>query len=100
MKSEDIARDLLSACSTRLDTDEGPQGTAFFIAPGCAVTAAHVVGGAKGLRVRLHERSASWHGYVADVRPPLASEVPSASPYPATDVALIEIDDGPDHACA
>jgi len=100
MKSEDTAKALLAACSARLDTDAGPQGTAFFVAPGYAVTAAHVVGGAEGLLVRLSERSDSWQGHVADSRPPFTDEIASASLYPAPDIALIKIDEGPDHACA
>jgi hypothetical protein len=100
MKRDDVAGRLLTACSARLDTDAGPQGTAFFVAPGFAVTAAHVVGGANGLGVRLGEGPRSWRGHVADVRPPLAREVAATSPYPAPDVALIEIDEGPQHACA
>ena len=100
MKREDIARDLLAACSARLHTDAGPQGTAFFVAPGFAVTAAHVIGGAYGLPVQLIEGPLSWRGHVADVRPPLASETATTSPYPAPGVALIKVDEGPDHACA
>jgi hypothetical protein len=100
MKREDIAGVLLAACSARLDTDAGPQGTAFFVAPGFAVTAAHVVGGADGLRVQLTEGPRTWLGHVADVRPPLTSEIPPTSPYPAPDVALIEVDEGPRHGCA
>jgi hypothetical protein len=100
MKREDTARDLLTSCSARLDTDAGPQGTAFFVAPGYAVTAAHVIGGTDGLPVRLSEGSYSWQGHVADVRPPLASEIATASVYPAPDIALIKIDEGPEHACA
>jgi S1-C subfamily serine protease len=97
MKREDTAIGLLATCTARLDTDSGPQGTAFFVAPGYAVTAAHVIGGADGLPVQLTEGQQSWRGHVADVRPP--GEVASASPYPAPDVALIKIDDGPEHAC-
>ena len=100
MKREDAAKDLLATCSARLDTDEGPQGTAFFVAPGYAVTAAHVVSGADGLPVLLSEGPDRWSGHVADVRPPLAGEIASESPYPAPDIALIKIDDGPEHACA
>lgn len=99
MKREDTAIGLLAACSARLDTDASPQGTAFFVAPGYAVTAAHVIDGAYGLPVRLTEGPNSWRGHVADVRPPLA-EGASASPYPAPDIALIKVDDGPEHACA
>lgn len=100
MKREDVAISLLSACSVRLDTDAGPRGTAFFVAPGYAVTAAHVVGGVAGLLVRLTGGPGVWRGHVADARPPLAGEVRSGSPYPAPDIALISIDDGPGHACA
>jgi Trypsin-like peptidase domain len=100
MNREEIARSLLASCSARLDTDEGPQGTAFFVAPGYAVTAAHVVSGADGLQVRLSEQSHTWRGHVTDVRPPLAATGADTSPYPAPDIALIEIDDGPSHGCA
>jgi len=100
MKREDIARHLLVTCSARLDTDAGPQGTAFFVAPGFVVTAAHVVGGADGLPVRLSEGQHRWRGHVADVRPPSAGEMAATAPYPAPDIALIGIDEGPEHACA
>jgi len=100
MRREDTAERLLAACSVRLDTDAGPQGTAFFVAPGYAVTAAHVIGGADGLQIQLVEGPHNWHGHVADVRPPHASETAAMSPYPAPDIALIKVDDGPEHACA
>lgn len=100
MKGEDVAGRMLAACTARLDIDVGPEGTAFFVAPGFAVTAAHVVGGAGGLRVRLSEGERIWRGHVADVRPPCAGEIAPGSPYPAPDIALIEVDEGPQHACA
>lgn len=100
MNGEHTAKDLLASCSARLDTAAGPQGTAFFVAPGYAVTAAHVISGAEGLAVRLSEGTRSWNGRVIDVCPPLADESASQSPYPAPDIALIKIDDGPEHACA
>jgi Trypsin-like peptidase domain len=100
MNHDDVAEVLLAACSVRLDTDAGPQGTAFFVAPGYAVTAAHVVGGINGLPVLLCGESCNWRGHVADARPPLASEPASGSPYPPPDIALITIDDGPEHSCA
>jgi hypothetical protein len=100
MRHENAAEDLLTSCSARLDTDAGPQGTAFFVAPGYAVTAAHVIDGTTGLPVQLSEGSHIWNGHVADVRPPLAGEIAGTSTYPAPDIALIEIDDGPEHGCA
>jgi Trypsin-like peptidase domain len=100
MKREDIARYLLAACSARLDADAEPQGTAFFVAPGFAVTAAHVVGGTDGLPVQLSEGPNAWRGHVADVRPPLVGEMSATSPFPGPDIALIKIDEGPEHACA
>jgi hypothetical protein len=100
MKHEKIAISLLSSCSMRLDTDAGPQGTAFFVAPRFAVTAAHVVRGLAGLPVRLFQGPDTWRGYVADVRPPVVGEVMTGALYPAPDIALIRIDDGPGHACA
>jgi hypothetical protein len=100
MKRDDMAGRLLAACSARLDTDAGPQGTAFFVAPGFAITAAHVVGSPDGLGAWLSEGPRSWRGHVADVRPRLSSRLAATSPYPAPDVALIELDEGPQHACA
>ncbi len=100
MRREDLAGRLLAAYSARLDTDDGPQGTAFFVAPSFAVTAAHVVEGSDGLRVQLIEEQHSWCGHVADVRPSRASGITLTSPYPAPDIALIEVDEGPQHACA
>jgi S1-C subfamily serine protease len=97
---EDAARRLLASCSALLRTDEEPRGTAFFVAPGWAVTAAHVLGGADGAAVQLSEASHVWRGHVADVRPPSDDVVPGMSPYPAPDLALIRVDDGPAHACA
>jgi hypothetical protein len=100
MNRDEIARRLLVACSARLDTDAGPQGTAFFVAPGFAVTAAHVIGGVNGQGIRLSEGTRNWRGHVVDVRPPLTREIAATSPYPAPDVALIEVDEGPRPACA
>jgi hypothetical protein len=92
-------RALLAACTVRLDTGQGPQGTAFFVAPHYAVTAAHVVGGERDLRVSLAGEQGSWRGHVEDTRPPAAAAA-AGRPYPAPDVALIRIDDGPGHLCA
>lgn len=100
MKREDVATGLLATCSARLEAGGRPQGTAFFVAPGYAVTAAHVIGGTEGLQVVLREGALSWHGHVADVRPPHALTAADSAPYPAPDIALIKVDNGPDHACA
>jgi len=99
-ENEDIAGRLLAACSACLCTDAGPQGTAFFVSPGYAVTAAHIVGGTDGLAVRLSEGSRTWRGHVTDVRPPAADTMAATSPFPAPDVALITIVEGPAHSCA
>jgi Trypsin-like peptidase domain len=100
MNRDEVAGRMLVACSARLDTDAGPQGTAFFVAPGFAVTAAHVIGGVNGREVRLSEGTCKWRGHVVDVRPSLVREIAATSLYPAPDVALIEVDEGPRHACA
>lgn len=97
--NEDVAGKLLAACSALLCADSGPQGTAFFVSPGYALTAAHVVGGAEGTSVRLSQGSLTWHGHVTDARPP-AVAIADGSPYPAPDIALIEIEEGPAHSCA
>jgi S1-C subfamily serine protease len=97
---EDAVRRLLASCSALLCTDQGPQGTAFFVAPGLAVTAAHVVDGTEGVAVQLSEASNIWRGHVTDVRPPSGGVIAGTSPYPAPDVALIRIDEGPAHGCA
>lgn len=97
-ENEDVAGKLLASCSVLLSTAAGPRGTAFFVAPGYAITAAHVVDGAEGLPVRLSEGSRVWSGHVGDVRPPHVSGVMST--YPAPDLALITLDDCAAHACA
>jgi hypothetical protein len=97
---EDAARRLLASCSALLRINERPRGTAFFIAPGWAVTAAHVVDGAEGTNVQLSEATDIWSGHVADARPSSDTVIAGTSPYPAPDVALIRIDEGPAHACA
>lgn len=99
-EKEDVGGKLLAACSALLCTDAGPQGTAFFVSPGYALTAAHVVGGAVGTSVRLREGPHTWHGHVADTRPPAAEAIADGSPSPAPDVALIKIEEGPAHSCA
>jgi Trypsin-like peptidase domain len=101
MRREDkeAATRLLASCSALLSDDAGPRGTAFFVAPGYAVTAAHLVG-VEGAAVRLSEGTCTWHGRVTGVRPPFAGAADRAQTYPAPDVALITIDDGPGHACA
>ena len=100
MRRDEIAGRLLLACSARLDTDAGPQGTAFFVAPRFAVTAAHVIGGVNGLEVQLNEGSRNWRGHVVGVHPSLHRKIATTSLYPAPDVALIKVDEGPRHACA
>ena len=97
---EDAARRLLASCSALLRINERPRGTAFFIAPGWAVTAAHVVDGAEGTNVQLSEATDIWSGHVADARPSSDTVIAGTSTYPAPDVALIRIDEGPAHACA
>jgi hypothetical protein len=101
MRREDkeAARRLLASCSALLSDDGGPRGTAFFVAPGYAVTAAHLVG-VEGVPVQLSEGTCTWHGRVTDVRPPFAGAADCTQTYPAPDMALITIDDGPEHACA
>lgn len=97
---ESVAEELLASCSALLHTDAGPQGTAFFVAPGYAITAAHVVDGAEGLAVQLTERASTWRGRVTAVRPRGASTAGDTATYPAPDLALITVEDGPAHACA
>jgi Trypsin-like peptidase domain len=97
---ESVAEELLASCSALLRTDAGPRGTAFFVAPGYAITAAHVVDGAEGLAVQLTERSRTWCGRVTAVHPSGAGTAGDTATYPAPDLALITIEDGPAHACA
>lgn len=96
--NEDAALHLLASCCVLLCTEAGPRGTAFFVAPGYAITAAHVVDGTKGLTVQLSEGRRTWSGLVIDVCPPHSSG--GMSTYPAPDLALIALDDDPAHTCA
>ena len=95
------AQRLLELCTVRVECDGTAKGTAFFVAPGYAMTAAHVVGGALGLSVVLRSEQGTWNGRVTNLWPPGNCEwthVPD--PYPPPDVALIGINDGPRHLCA
>jgi hypothetical protein len=102
MTSQVALEDMLASCTLRVDTSEGPQGTAFFVAPEYAITAAHVVNGAKGTRVQLHGRLGTWIGHVHDSRPEAEAfgnsvTAPGLSPPP--DVALIRLVGGAAHSC-
>jgi hypothetical protein len=97
---EDVAGKLLASCSALLCAGAGSKGTAFFVAPGYAITAAHVVGGTDGLTVELSEGSRTWYGRVTAVRPPSTGVAEGTSTYPAPDLALIAVEDGPAHMCA
>jgi hypothetical protein len=97
----DIARELLASCSARLDVGSAAGGTAFFVSPRYAITAAHVAGGVLGLTVRLSEGEDCWEGQVADVRPAIGDwSSAGGEPCPAPDLALIRIRNGPEHGCA
>lgn len=91
---------LLARCTVRLDTNQGPRGTAFFAAPGYAVTAAHVVDSREGLGVWLHSRAGSWRGHVESALPSPEAAPEDGRPYAPPDVALIRIDEGPEHLSA
>lgn len=91
---------LLARCTLRADVNDVPQGSAFFVAPGYALTAAHVVNGAQNASVRLTGHEGSWDGDVVNVKPPVdAVPAAGASVYPPPDLALIRVGRGPDHAC-
>ena len=92
---------LLALATLRLDAGDVTRGTAFFVAPDYAVTAAHVVRGVTGGQIHLTGRIGTWTGQVEDIRPPVRAHPPSQDkPYPPPDVALIRVDQGPAHMCA
>jgi Trypsin-like peptidase domain len=100
VRAEQTPETLLARCTLRLDTATGPQGTAFFVAPRYAVTAAHVVDGTVGLAVWLQGPGTRWQGHVEACRPATpAAFTGDGWTYPAPDVALIRIDEGPGHLC-
>lgn len=92
---------LLARCTLRVDVDDAPRGTAFFVAPGLALTAAHILNGAQNASVRLTGDQGLWKGHVADVRPPWATgnSAKTGRVYPPPDLALIRVVEGPGHAC-
>jgi hypothetical protein len=97
---ESVVEHLLAQCTVRVDIGDAPQGTAFFVAPYYAVTAAHVVAGGKAADVRMTGRAGAWEGRVEDVRPPdVNSAAIKGEPYPPPDLALIRVGRGLDHAC-
>jgi len=95
-----LAEKMLASCTLRVEIDNAAQGTAFFVAPGYAITAAHVVGGSCGTGVHLHGPLSSWTGHVVEVRPEVRGDAPAAGRLaPPPDVALIQIAGGATHSC-
>lgn len=100
MTSQLTVEGLLASCTLRVDVDDVPRGTAFFIAPEYALSAAHVVNGAQDASVRLTGYEGSWAGHVADVRPPSGIvHAARADLYPPPDLALIRVGPVPGHGC-
>ena len=93
-------RELAGDCRVRLGLDiagtpdEG--GSGVWIAPGTVLTCAHVVPGGRNSKVQVGWRSFTLDGTVTD-------QVPGASdgdlwPYP--DIAVVVVEDAPQHPCA
>jgi hypothetical protein len=101
MSGNPTVTQLLELCTARLDTTDGPSGTAFFVAPQYAVTCSHVVGGTVGLQVHLEGHAGKWHGRVADALPgSVVGQQSADGRYDAPDVALIRVEAGATATCA
>ena len=101
MTNRCLAEDkLLAQCTARLDSGGTPSGTAFFVAPSYAMTAAHVVQGTLDLPVVLINQQGAWTGHAEAIWPPRdPGWLKMPDPYPPPDVALVRIDAGPPHPC-
>src|ERR1043165_7635883 len=97
MNSQAPLESLLALCTLRLDAGDCPRGTAFFAAPGYAITAAHVIRDAEV--VQLHGKLGSWEAHVEDVRPRTLEEPRWCSLSTPPDLALLRVDRGPSHSC-
>lgn len=85
---------LLAACTPLVHVDNKPVGTAFYVAPGWAITAAHVVKWPE-IQVKLVDSNAMLTGRVAQVWPDVTG---SSGVHGLPDLALIKVD-GTDHPC-
>nr|WP_225954994.1 trypsin-like peptidase domain-containing protein [Kibdelosporangium phytohabitans] len=85
---------MLASCVARVDADGHPIGTAFFVAPGWAVTAAHVAEW-HGRTLVMRVREQSLTGTVVKVWPLNSSGL---SRHPLPDLALVRLDET-DHPC-
>jgi hypothetical protein len=87
--------DLLYRCTVRVDIGTKPKGTSFFVAPGLILTCAHVVKGETEQQRSAQPVEAYWHWGGQDFSAQIQEFLPN--PYP--DLALLSIDDLPEHPC-
>lgn len=88
---------LLRRCVVPIRGDGAFLGTGFLVAPGEVLTVAHVIHGEGEITVEVSGVSCS--ATVARKLPNLEADDPAARFYPLPDVALLRLDDPPDHPC-
>jgi hypothetical protein len=104
---EDLRR-VLSDCLVQVNQDPtySGGGSGFFVAPGYVVTCSHVIRGADNFS-RLGQpvsgvwKQLPWTGTVVFASPPpqRRGELGDPSLWPLPDIAVIQLDDAPEHAC-
>jgi hypothetical protein len=88
---------LLASCTARVVFDGAVQGTAYFVAPGRAISAAHVVKGLAGLHVDLETEDGRTFG--ATVLSAWPESRGDRQIWPPPDLALLAVGSD-DHPCA
>jgi tetratricopeptide (TPR) repeat protein len=87
--SDGSLAEFLAACTVHLDVPGGG-GTGFFVAPGWALTCAHVVAGRQGDEVLVRGQAGEATGRVVAQRPDRPPT--DDGPYPFPDLALVQVD--------
>jgi hypothetical protein len=85
--------ELLYHCTVRVDVNESPKGTGFFVAPSVILTCAHVVKGDLEQKPTTSSVKVQWNGQRYSV------QVKEFLPNPYPDLALLDTDGLAGHPC-